>query len=1102
MLARGQQLAMARLIAAREARARHDARLVEPISGDITGLVKGLTGAPYPGICVTATGPAGSGAAAHVAASHSDGRYLLAHLRPGRYVLKIADCAGTTQAGRSLPLSIAWPHAPAVVTVLPGGPRTLSPAIAWPTDQPGATTGRRQTMAVASGKAGSISGRVTGKGRPLAHICAVAIPASIYPMKPPEPPATTSKTGRYRIRGLKPGRYNVVFRTGLRSCPDDANWLPQWYPYLNSAYPPDKAANVRVRAGKNTSGIDGRLKLGGEISGIVRARAGKPIPGICVGFFTFFVVNGIYSVSVASVSRQGGRYALHGLFPGSYQVQFAIGCGNKGDYAPQWWHGKSSPFDANWIKVRGRRTVRGIDATLPPGAAITGTVRASTRAAKPLAGICVDASQNLGIGAAAVTNKNGRYRLDGLFGGKVQVSFDPTCSGEVNAGYLPAQRTVAVKAGHTRHGVNAYLRLGAGISGVVRNQDGRPVDPCVTVGDRNNDTAYPGANGRYLINGVPPGKYPVFFDSGCDSKGSLAPQWYHNRQNSGSADLVTFTAGKIDHVNVTLHPGGTVAGFLTTARGRPIGNACVSAGSLDSSDSGSGGGSGDQTSTADNGWYALTDLTPGLYQVNFGCPYGRYANQWFRSQPDGTTADYVAVVPGHTTIVSAKLRRGGSITGRVTNKAGHPISIACVNLFNARNGQPISPFDNGAMTGRRGNYQIGQLAPGRYLVQFSDCNNDFYGSQWYHRVNRESFAAQVTVRAGHATADINGVLTKGGTISGRATGPAGKPAVDMCAFAADLATGSFSSLGFVGTNGRYRVTGLSTGRYDLSIYNCGPATANLAAITRRVRVTAPRPVTGIDVKLAAGGTITGSVTGDAADPGPLGQSCVFAVPTKSNGSLPLAWTDNNGRYVISGLPAGTYRVYLADPFCDDGFGVPDMAPQWFSNRLDEPAADLVTVSAGRTTSRVSAKLRPYGGIDGRVTTGSHVGVLGECVTAVPIHPDADPLTGVVPARTIAITRGTGRYHLIDLLPGRYKVEFAAGCGDAGFITQWWPGATSAKTAQVITVSNATITKVNATLLMRKGSNAPSARPMSTPAPTRLHWRGPRIDAILRRLSIS
>lgn len=908
-----------------------------------------------------------------------------------------------------------------------------------------------------TGKAGSISGRVTGNGRPLAHMCAVAIPASVYPLKTPEPRATTSKTGRYRIRGLRPGRYLVVFRTGLPSCPADANWLPQWYPLMNSSYPPDNAAEVRVRAGRDTAHIDGSLKLGGEISGTVRTRAGKPVRGICVNIYTQFVINGFYIVNSAAVSRKAGRYALRGLFPGSYQIQFTIGCGGKGNYAPQWWRDKRSPDHANSIKITRRRHVSGIDAALLPAGTIVGTVRAMTAAKKPLAGICVSASENTGADfAEAATAKNGTYRLDGLETGRYQVTFDPTCASAANTNYLQAKRTVPVRAGRTRYGVNAYLRPAAGISGVVVNQAGKPVTACVTVAtDQDNGFAVTNKDGRYLITGMVPGKYGVAFDD-CGASGSLASQWYDNRPNSGSANLVTFTAGKITpNIDATLPPGGTLAGRLTTMSGRPISDDCVAALSLDSSDSDNGAGSGDEEFTASNGRYEIDDLTPGLYQISFTCQFGRYSNEWFKSQPDATTADYVAVDPGVTTAVNAKLSLAGTIKGKVTDKAGHPIPDVCVNVADARNGQLIPPVDNGAMTDH-GRYQIGQLTPGRYLVQFADCTDSTYGTQWYR--------TKVTVRSGHATVGINGVLTKGGTISGTVTGPAGKPAFDVCMVAFDPAT-EWSGFGFTDRHGHYEVTGLSTGRYELSFSTCGGLTPNLAAITlpKPVRVTAPRSVTGIDVRLAQGGTITGSVAGDPAEHGPLGQACVLAVPTNPNGSFPLVWTANNGRYVMDGLAAGTYRVYVADPLCDNGAGIPAMAPQWFSNRLGEPTADLVTVSAGRTTSGISATLRPYGGIQGTVTTTSHAGVSGECVTAVPFHASADPLTGSLPAPDIAITAKTGRYRLIDLLPGRYKVEFSTGCGDAGFTTLWWPGAASATTAQVISVGNATISKIDATL---------------------------------------
>ena len=62
----------------------------------------------------------------------------------------------------------------------------------------------------------------------------------------------------------------------------------------------------------------------------------------------------------------------------------------------------------------------------------------------------------------------------------------------------------------------------------------------------------------------------------------------------------------------------------------------------------------------------------------------------------------------------------------------------------------------------------------------------------------------------------------------------------------------------------------------------------------------------------------------------------------------------------------------------------------------------------------------------------------------------------------AITTATGRYTLIAL-PGQYKIKFSTGCGSSGFATQWWNGASSAKTAQLMTVAYGTTTGVDATL---------------------------------------
>jgi hypothetical protein len=973
------------------------------------------------------------------------------------------DWAGLDWAVASL--SYAWPGLPATVTVLAGEVRTLPPVTVWPTDLSvlvGTSAPVRPASSVS--RTGSIAGRVTGAGPPLRGICAIAVPDTFSNRHGPLPRAATTRDGTYRIAGLRPGRYLVLFRTGLRSCPSDANWLPQWYPDVNSPFATGKAVEVRVRAGRETGDIDGRLKLGAEITGITHTRSGRPVRGICVNLYNPFTFWGPYIVGSAATSGKTGRYALRGLFPGKYQLRFTIGCGTAGNYAQQWWRDRTAPGHASLIKVKSRQIVTGIDARLVPGGAVTGTVRAKTVAAKPLPHVCVYVTDNAGDYANVVTAKNGTYEAEGLNTGKYQVSFDPTCEGFVSSHYLPTQRTVAVTAGHTRSSFDAFLAPAAGLSGVVRNQAGRPVGSvCVNVDDKNNDYAFTNANGTYSISGMVPGRYQVYFEADCQSSGSLADQWYDDQPDSDSADWLTFTAGKTDrNIDVTLHPGGTLAGRLVTTNGQPVKGTCVAVAAPDNVlDWGSFNGA---TSSHD-GHYVISDLTPGEYQVTFECQAGRYASQWFNAQPDSTTADYLAINPGVTTTLNQRVSLAGRITGTVTNPAGHPIGGICVFLANAKNGEFIEPISGGAETAR-GRYTDAELTPGRYLVQFSDCNGGPYGGQWYRAKNSESFATPVTVRAGQTTASVNATLTLGGSISGIVTGPGGKPANGTCVEAQNLTGQFFSDLFFTIKGGHYSINGLSSGRYALTFSACYTNSPNLASITlpSQIRITAPQPVTGLDFSLAAGGTIRGTVTGQSSPSSPAGpqnRACVVALPTNPDGSEQIVFTDPAGQYRLDGLAAGTYRVELGDPFCANDLGVGDLAPQWYHDQLTEAGGGLVTVTAGHTIGRVNAALRPLGGIDGTVTTRTHTGVTGECVTAVPFHASADLLAGP-PSADVAIT-ASGQFQLIDLPAGQYKIEFSVGCGDSGYVTQWWDGAAFAGSATVVTVGAGTVTGIDATL---------------------------------------
>ncbi|HEX6930702.1 MAG TPA: carboxypeptidase-like regulatory domain-containing protein [Streptosporangiaceae bacterium] len=1018
------------------------ARATGPADGVLTGIVRDLDGRPVSGACVTATGPSGS----VIARSRANGRYLLPGLRSGQYVVHITGCANSRGA---IPRTYLWPRLPASVSLGTGQVKVL-PAVTAITAGSGAFGAIRSGPPAREAGTGGISGRVTGAGHPVQGICVVAEPVRTGFGRA----APTSKTGRYHITGLKPGRYQVEFSTEF-GCGNSANWLDQWYPGVNSPFPTAKVVAIGVKAGKTKTGVNANLKMGGEISGTTRTRAGKAIGHICVE------VRGRVSggfLDEGFASGPAGRYALHGVFPGRYTVGFSTDCGNKANYAPQWWRLRSSARAATVIKMAGTKILRHVDARLDRGAVISGTVKAVNGAGQPLAGICVSTGSNRGDSADAVTGKDGRYRLAGLLGGRYVVEFDPSCFGSSTSNFLPENRTVSVARAGSRTGVNAYLQPGAGISGVVTGPQGHPLQGvCVRITNgRGNAFAESNSTGSYSITGLAADSYIVEFSGGCGNPGSIAPQFYNNESNLGSSDPITLTAGEIaTGIDAAMRRGATISGMVTDAAGHRLSGACV--GIADPSEVAFGPDEFDDIEFTTAGKYRAVNLAPGPYQVNFGCGGGAYVSHWYRTNARDQFPDLLSIPAGLTAGVNGVLRHGGSVTGVVTTKAGQRVSNTCLYLVDAKTGFQVlsSVFQGDVQNGR---YKLTGLAAGSYKVFFYGCGTK-YASQWYRGRSTERAADPVRVTPGRTTSGVGAVLAVGGTISGRVVdGSTGKPVRNECVDAFDSVT---QGDGFAQTDrtGHYVVRGLATGRYLLTFSRCYAKGPDLAGLTRPtpVTVSAPHAVTGIDVRLAPGGDVSGTVTAGAH---PQIGTCVELIPLQRSATIGFAGTGIDGSYTATGLTAGQYQVLFNDPTCF--IGQDRFASQWYNGQPTASTADIITVTAGHTTSGISAKLQPLGSIRGTVTDPGHAPVSGECITAVPIGKD---LGGLFPVTAeVAITTTAGSYSLADLQPGTYKVKFSTGCGDRGFKTQWWQAASSRTSATAIAVSaGAVVSGIDASL---------------------------------------
>lgn len=334
---------------------------------------------------------------------------------------------------------------------------------------------------------------------------------------------------------------------------------------------------MRVAAGRTTRGIDAALKPGGEIEGTVRSKSGKTLSGICVSVQpTGKPVPPFEPFGGFAESGRSGSYAVHALFPSKYLVQFMLGCGNGGNYARQWWRNSATQSRATPIRITDGLVVRHVDAALPPGATVSGVVRAGDSTGKRLRGICVFAQSRTGPFASAITAKNGSYRLVGMTTGNYQVLFT-RCSNLGN--YLPLTRSVRVRTGQIITGFDAFLQPGAIVSGTVTGARGLPVGGiCVQV--QGPQYRFAGstthANGTYSINALPSGSYTVQFSGGCGNAGSYAPQFYKGQTNSAAADPVPLIAGQTTAgIDATMQPGGTITGVVTDNAGHKLSGVCV-----------------------------------------------------------------------------------------------------------------------------------------------------------------------------------------------------------------------------------------------------------------------------------------------------------------------------------------------------------------------------------------------------------------------------------------------------------------------------------------------------------------------------------------------
>jgi hypothetical protein len=518
--------------------------------------------------------------------------------------------------------------------------------------------------------------------------------------------------------------------------------------------------------------------------------------------------------------------------------------------------------------------------------------------------------------------------------------------------------------------------------------------------------------GMYRFNALGSGSYLLYARPGpSEPVGALyAPEWYDNRTHPADATPIEVYDGAATAANIQLTPGTQVSGRVAAAGGGPIPGVYVTI----YDDQGETAASG--RSDANGNYLTSPALNSGNYRVRFTSPDRPYLDD---------VAGITASAP-NPFYLPALLQRAAQVTGRVTHAVtGLPVA-ADISIY----GEEVSDY---ASTDSQGYYTLtAGLATGAYTIRFAphaDSQN-LYGS------------SQVVTVTAPNTVTVNGTLTPGGQVTGRvtATGGAALPGATVLVIGDDFVSARYAS---ADASGVYTATALPSGAYSVWVQKSGYVAEyypdaldydHRAAVV----VTAPDATGGIDVELAPGGSLSGTVT--AADTGlPLGD--VAAIVYDATGEHVASDTvDSSGQYEVTGLPSGQYRLYFDPTSQGAGCGY---QPEWYGDKASLDTADPVAVTAPGVTANVDAAL----------ARGS--ALLGRVVDAVGARPMGNVSALVYDASGRVVAEGAtnflGHYLTFPALPsGAYRVRFTD--GDQGSIDEYFNDQLTWDTAEVVSVT--------------------------------------------------
>jgi hypothetical protein len=436
-----------------------------------------------------------------------------------------------------------------------------------------------------------------------------------------------------------------------------------------------------------------------------------------------------------------------------------------------------------------------------------------------------------------------------------------------------------------------------------------------------------------------------------------------------------------------------------------------------------------------------------------GLPAGRYSI--FALAPGYASPEDTSLGPLDKTLniaegekvdnVDFEIRRGGVITGRITDSQGRPVVEETITLSKRdRNNQPqnyfsYTPNDDMYRTDDRGVYRIYGLPKGRYLVSVGvaqirgvdriTSRRAFYPRVFYPNVTSESEAKAIEVSEGSEATNVDITVSdpkETRDISGRVVDAGtGKPVpdleVDVQAISSDGRGTGISSGDKVQSesDGAFRMVGVMPGKYQLFVPGREENRGYVSDEQIIIDISEDH-ATGIELKVHKGtASISGVVaiegTNDTKILAKLSQIKVSADVGIADQSVwgsvgsPTAEVNADGSFRISGLHAGKARIQTSLP--------PDMRVARVEHN-GTPARDGIEIDAGEHVSGVRVILL-YGALTLRgamkVVGGALPAGYGIYVMAFRTDQNSGYMQG-------AGLDERGQFVIENLAPGEYEIS--------------------------------------------------------------------------------